>query len=536
MPDYIPVLSDHAYQSTEFLSIKPEDNSVQIKLNVGTWNLQDKCFSKANHVTQAYANNPYDADETQANYAARKRAQFNKIEANISNGGDDIVFLQEVDFLFGKQNLELKKEFQQMLKRHGYELVFTERPNDPNRTQQPMAMIYNTKKLQLNSSQGVFPAPPDSNGKQKYRGYETTFTLKDGSNRKVVATNLHLLYGHDYKNEIEEYQQTMEQRGVFSIMGGDTNNVQNSNLNTALGDWSASTNISHDPQTNQLTTAHSDPGKPGQRIQKAYDRFFGVPSAGHYLKTQPTQRSEQVVINSKGEAEFKPFTKFPVSISRVDERWRRGKDIIAELELVYSKTRSVSKRHELLNEMSDVIHFKNMKPANCITNSLILEDYKNYLFKQKYDSSKDNGSVHGTSLHHAHNPQQMFHHGVKHSPKNDYAYYIEKADRSTNSGRSHWFKVSSDSMRNQLKGDALKSEILDKFYKRIDKCQTVQDLKKEIKAIEKSADYSILATGQGLITKMSLGLIKTSSVIAFEKICSVKENELKGPSIKPKAP
>ncbi|MBL7481349.1 hypothetical protein [Legionella bononiensis] len=533
MSDFIPVLSDHAYQSTEFLSINPEDNSVQIQLSVGTWNIQDKCFSKANHVTQAYANNPYDADETQANYEVRKRAQFNKIEANISNGGDDIVFLQEVDFLFGKQNLGLKNEFQQMLKRHGYELVFTQRPSDPNRTQQPMAMIYNTNKLRLNSSQGVFPAPPDANGKQKYRGYETTFTLKDGSNRKVVATNLHLLYGHDYKNEIEEYQRTMEQRGVLSVMGGDTNNVQNSNLNTALGDWSASTNISRDPQTNQLTTAHSDPGKPGQRIQKAYDRFFGVPSAGNYLKTQPTQRSEQVVLNSTGEAEFKPFTKFPVSLSRVNERWRRGKDIIAELELVYSKTRTLPERHELLQEMSDVIQFKNLKPANCFTNSLILEDYRSFIFKQKHDFSKDNGSAHGTPLQPAPNPQPISHTRLKHNPKSDYAYYIEKADRSTNPGRSHWFKVSSDSMRNQLKGDALKSEILDKLYKKIEKCETVQDLKKEIKAIEKSTDYAILATGQGLITKLSLGLIKTSSVIAFETLCREKMSELKGPGFKP---
>ncbi|KTD52843.1 hypothetical protein [Legionella quateirensis] len=533
MSDFIPVLSDHAYQSTEFLSINPEDNSVQIKLHVGTWNIQDKCFSKANHVTQAYANNPYDADETQANYAMRKRAQFNKIEANIANGGDDIVFLQEVDFLFGKQNLELKNEFQQMLKRHGYELVFTQRPSDPNHTQQPMAMIYNRNKLQLDSSKGVFPAPPDAHGKQKYRGYETTFTLKDGSNRKVVATNLHLLYGHDYKNEIEDYQRTMEQKGVLSIMGGDTNNVQNSNLNTALGDWSVSTNIARDPQTNQLTTAHSDPGKPGQRIQKAYDRFFGVPSAGNYLKTQPTQRSEQVVLNSSGEAEFKPFTKFPVSLSRVNERWRRGKDIIAELEHVYNKTSNASRRQDLLYEMSEVIHFKNLKPAHCFTNSLILEDYKSYVFKQKHDSSKDSGAVQGNSLHHAQNPQHMFHHGLKHNPKNDYAYYIEKSDRSTNSGRSHWFKVSSDSMRSQLKGDALKSEILDKLYKKIDNCQTISALKKEIKAIEKSADYAILATGQGLITKLSLGLIKTSSVIAFETICREKMSELKGPRIKP---
>jgi hypothetical protein len=488
MPSHIPVLSDHAYQSTTFETIDPITKEVQTQLHVGTWNLQDICRSKA---TQgAYSNNPWDVDEDRPSFEARKRKQIEKIEAKIKNG-DDIVFLQEIDFLLVAANKLLKNEFIVMLKRNGYELVLSHRPVEHGFSQQPMAMIYNTNKLQLKSVQGVFPAPPNVGGVRKYRGYETSFTLKNAPFTPVVATNLHLLYGHNYKSEIEEYQKKQERAGVLSIMGGDTNNVQNENLSTALGNWNVPTNISRDPKTGQLTTCHDDPKK-----QKAYDRFFGVPSAGCYLRSQPSIRTEHVFIKNS-EAKFRPIednNKYrPVSISRVGERWRRGKEIIFELEQEYFKTKDKKQHDKLLEEMGQVIHWKKLDVTTCFSNPSIQEAY--------LEVSK-----------------------IKRNIKQDYAPYIEPLKRQSLSGRFHLFQAASNQSR--LQGDALKSEILDTLYEKINTCSSLGDLQQKIATIKKSPDYKILATGQGLFTVLLLGLMKTSSIVAFEKFCAEKEKEL----------
>jgi hypothetical protein len=381
----IPALSDHAYQSTTFQNINPGNDQVQTELNIGSWNLQDICRSKA---TQgSHANNPWDADEDRPNYEARKRKQIEKIEAKIKKGGDDIVFLQEIDFLLGTANKQLQNEFKTMLQRNGFELALSQKPGDPKFSQQPMATIYNAQKLQLQTAKGVLPAPPDARGVQKYRGYKTTFRLKEAPFSTIVATNLHLLYGHNYKSEIEDHQKKQERTGVLSIMGGDTNNVQNENINTALGNWHIPTNISRDHNTGQLTTSHTDPVNPASSKQKAYDRFFGVPSAGCYLRAQATLRSEHVFIKN-GEAKFRPFKddeKFRrVSISRIGERWRRGKDIIHELEHKYSTTQNTIQQNKLLGEMYLIIQWKKLNTQTCFSNPAIRQAYEHV--KETYEN------------------------------------------------------------------------------------------------------------------------------------------------------
>lgn len=318
MPNSIPVLSDHAYQSIHIETINFHTGA-EIKLNVGSWNMQDQCFSKASHVIQQFANNPYDADETQENYDMRKRAQFCKIEKNIGEDGDDIVLLQEIDFLLVEKHAHLKTDFISMLHEHGYELVLTERPTDFHFTQQPMALIFNTGKLHLLQNTPLFPTPPDARGRQKYRGYESVFT-DIRSQQIVVAANLHLPYDLDYTSEIQAYQGHAVLQGVLSIMGGDTNSIPNPSLETSLGDAGIATNFSRDPDTNQLTTQETIPGHPEVVIPKAYDRFFGAAPPTCSLTTKITSRSEQVSINADGNAVFSPVAKHHISEFGIDER------------------------------------------------------------------------------------------------------------------------------------------------------------------------------------------------------------------------
>ncbi len=308
MPDSIPVLSDHAYQSSNFEIVDPHTGAIFFNLNVGTWNMQDLCFSKKNHATHLFSNNPYDADETQGNYEIRKRAQFSKIAQNIGANGDAVVLLQEVDFLLAEKHTHLKDEFIAMLRVHGYELVLTTRPADHNYTQQPMALIYDTKKLVCApESIPLFAAPPDFRGKSKYRGYETIFT--DLRSKIVFAVaNIHLPYGHDnYTSEIYAHQMDLMRRGIPSIVGGDTNRPPPANLWTSSTDGRIATNFSRDPATGKLITEEDVPGYPGFVFPKAYDRFFAAASG---MVTHMTARSEQVSIDADGNAVFSPAVKY----------------------------------------------------------------------------------------------------------------------------------------------------------------------------------------------------------------------------------
>ncbi len=480
MPGSIPVLSDHAYQSTLFEAVNPKSDKTETFLFVGTWNMQDKCHSKASHATQAFANNPYDEDESKEHFDIRKREQFKKIEQNIANGGDDIVFLQEIDFLIRKEHQALKAEFEAMLKKHGYRLTLT--PNSPN--QQSMALIFNNKKLKPVASQGVFPEP----SKQKYRGYETTFTHRQ-TGQTIVATNLHLLYGRDYKTEIEDYQRMFEtsanHHGRFLIMGGDTNNIQNANLNTALGDWRKATNFSRDPNTQQLTTQHNT----DSTKQKAYDRFFAVPPPGCFLRAIPTKRTEQVIIDQQGHAQFMGVSERRSSTSRVGERWRRGKDIMKELEQVFL-TASNKDKPDLLKKMQEVIQLKKLNIQTCFTDISVQQAYQTF-------------------------QPLLSHQGY-------YQFYIDKTNRPFQTGRFHLFTAHDP--KNQIKGDALKSEILDDFFTRIDDCVTKPQLETLLALFKNEEGYKTLETGQGFFTR--LFNLKTSSIIALENKYKDKMDEL----------
>lgn len=76
-----------------------------------------------------------------------------------------------------------------------------------------------------------------------------------------------------------------------------------------------------------------------------------------------------------------------------------------------------------------------------------------------------------------------------------------------------------------MRGDALKTQILANFKGELAKATDKQSLDVIVKRLEKSEDYRILATGQGRATQM-LGL-KTSSVSAFEKMVDEAKHDIK---------
>ena len=351
--------SDHAYQSMNIQVMQPKAPQPVYSICVGTWNTQDRCVSKAKH-KKGFHNNPFDHDELDDSaYVARKEAQIRKIEEKIRNNGDDIVFLQEIDFLTtgGNLNRHLQQQFRDMLVRNGFDMVITTIPLPGAPSQQRMATIYNQNKLRLidippNAPRGVLPSVITSTFTQ-YRGFETSFTIVDGGpshGKTLVATNLHLKYEVDYRDAIEAYQKEMERKNVLHIMGGDTNNIQNSNLSTALGNWTFATNFSDtDGPAPALTVEHSK-GK-----KKAYDRFFIVPPQEQYVTAQTvSQRSELIEIDETGMVQFKPNTDTHLSQSRIGERWRRGVDILKELETRFINTGNAA----VLSEMSEVIKMK----------------------------------------------------------------------------------------------------------------------------------------------------------------------------------
>ena len=380
-----PWWSDHAYQSMNFQVKDPTSRQSVYSVCAGSWNIQDRCLSTAMN-PRGYHNNPFDHDELDDNeYKLRKEAQISKIEEKIQNGGDDIVFLQEIDFLTagGQLNVYLQKRLKATLAANGYGMVISAKPNPGDIAQQRMATIYNKTKLKLvhllpDAPRGVLPTNITPTFTQ-YRGFETTFTILESGlmhGKKLVATNLHLKFGVDYMSAIEQYQKEMERNDVLHIMGGDTNNVQNEHLNTALGDWNFATNFS---DTNEipptLTVVHSD------HMKKAYDNFFVVPPQAHYVTAQTVgKRCEYVEIDPQGFVHCQPNHNEHTSESRVGERWRRGVDILHELEEKFINTSNSTAKKQYLAELCGVIKSKNIASwSDKIMDAGLRQDVTSYL-------------------------------------------------------------------------------------------------------------------------------------------------------------
>lgn len=432
-PKSLPLLSDHAYQSTHFQILDSQFTPLEHEvINVGSWNLLNKCYSKQSNMDRqiadadrikkhlehterklanahpsdqkypqlfkaftdakkrhqdaqeklnqytAFSNNPYDIDESLDDYKRRKEAQINQLIKNIrTTHGDDIVCLQEVDFLTTKTTTKpsdiyllqqrLKSKLISELSRHGYSLVTSNGYETTDTTQQKMALLYNSEKYQLNSGKGVLPTIPSTPAdKTQFRGLELSFTSR-ASGTELVITNLHLTYAKDYRDELEVYQNSMKQRGVLNIMAGDTNNIQCEHLNTALGDWHAATNFEGtlDPNTNKitLTTTHQTMSGSHLRkhLQKAYDRFFISAPQNHYVTAKSNnERNEQFTIGADGKIIVSKTNSTHTAISDLGGSYMRGIDMLKSLNRQLATSKQEDKAG-ILSEMKRVIQLKGIK-------------------------------------------------------------------------------------------------------------------------------------------------------------------------------
>ncbi|MDR3502114.1 MAG: hypothetical protein P4L79_05975 [Legionella sp.] len=93
--------------------------------------------------------------------------------------------------------------------------------------------------------------------------------------------------------------------------------------------------------------------------------------------------------------------------------------------------------------------------------------------------------------------------------------YYAHAAKSNDDGRSHLFDASSEHFHG-LKGDYLKTKILCDFKDQLSKCTDLDKFDAKVASLRSSTAYDILATGQGITTKI-LGR-ETSSVTAFNNM------------------
>ena len=287
MPTTIPVLSDHAYQSRRVEVMVTQDEKKV--LSVGSWNLLDQGY--AAKPPSGFSNNPYNVNESFETYAKRKRNQIEKIIAS----GDDLIFLQEIDFLTRRDTQRLKEELLQTLRNSGYECCLTQKPKNPQESQKPMAILYKKSRLtptKLTLSKTLL-AQATAKQKAIYRGAQTVFRLT-GNNFLITATNLHLLYGRDYRQEIMDTLSTHQSH--LHIMAGDTNTTMLNHLSPLPVTYA--TNFSHNKTTGELTNLHED-----TRKQKTYDEFF-IHSKSHHITVTNAPHNEYVVINKQGIPEF----------------------------------------------------------------------------------------------------------------------------------------------------------------------------------------------------------------------------------------
>jgi hypothetical protein len=467
-PSFSNTLSDHAYQSSCFNILNDKRDLIHNGIiNVGTWNLMNKCFSKNTdeqrkkerngttpqnvgaqiktkndyidryrkrkklsifetdeeikkvmvqiqnlqntldiNADELITNNPYNIDETIKEYEQRKMVQIEKIIDNIrSKNSDDIICLQEVDFLTTKPSriydlldkeykqlpltndeqaklknikpfeleqaklykcqLKLREYCAHLLKNENYSIVTT---NDiladrNGTTQQKFATIYNNIRFDFKKGCGALPTEPTNPSEtRQYRGFEIYLHDKK-LGEDICITNVHLTYGKDYNEDIKEYQKSMQQKGIFHVMAGDTNNLQCIQYKTALGTWSDATNFEGEfDKQNRLTgvtTLHK-----GTQKQKAYDRFFVVAPNNHYVTIKPNndRNMKFVVSEESGRIRLEKTSSEHVAITGLGTPYQRGVDELTRLYQKISKFEVHTEYYDkVLDNMVEVIYRKGVR-------------------------------------------------------------------------------------------------------------------------------------------------------------------------------
>ena len=359
------IISDHAYRSSKF-SIFNSQKQLCFSINAGTWNLQNLGHSDLSGA--GYSNNPYNIDESVDAWFNRKKEQIKRIEQFII-AGDKILFLQEIDLMHielictANRNPEeivklrsyqaiLFELLQTVLKKHNYAMSVTERSKGAI-GQQPLATLYDAKLLDLQRVCGVLNTPFPTGNRSKYRGYETVFWVNGVENRTtIVATNVHLAFDDvDYQNRIMAYQNDIMASGHFHIMGGDINHED---LATAIGDGNEATSfisVRH-LETNTRRLINHDLRS---NSKKSIDRFFVVaPRQYSVMVMTNIDRSEQVIINSSGNAVFIPSQDTSRALTLIGREWARPESLILKLYTQFEEEKEILRKNMLLNELLNV--------------------------------------------------------------------------------------------------------------------------------------------------------------------------------------
>ncbi len=350
MPKFEPcpgATSDHAWRSVA-ITVFPG-----IRLQGATWNMQMRCISKEHAVARAieckydlqyaHSNNPLDITEEQAEYSSRKIQQLDELKT-IMDMGNEFILLQEADWV---KSSVLKREYLAFLKTQGWALIET--PVD-NKGQQLLVTLYNTRKLRPvpRSGKGMFP------GHYNCRGYRHDFT--DVITGKPIALiNLHLEYGHDYSQEMIDAQFALVRENIPSIMGGDTNNIQNVHLKSMVSSWHHATNICSDGRGG-LTTVHESGGSGARPVQKAYDGFFVAPDRGSFVQVEdkPGKFFEDLGGGVVAYKDYIPDPAHAVHQTLRGRPWQRFKDILLDYDVILGHTMDPAEQTKLRTQMNNI--------------------------------------------------------------------------------------------------------------------------------------------------------------------------------------
>lgn len=259
--------SDHTYQSA-MISTETATHKT-LSLTGLTWNLLNKCHSA---IEFDFSNNPFDIDEDDKSYAIRKKQQLKYLWKKIVKRHIDFAFLQEVDVFTKEPLIPSAKSFLRVLKRKGWDVVMSTKDDN---LMQPMITLYSKEKLIFEGKKAVCPSKSG-----KFTALEATF--KDKSTGEIIClTNMHLDFKTDHAEDILKYQHDKIEKGIFTIIGGDTNPHTNVVYYNLIGDENTSTSIDRDKKTMRHDGFMASPASRNSRVtivEKECAYFKWVPT------------------------------------------------------------------------------------------------------------------------------------------------------------------------------------------------------------------------------------------------------------------
>lgn len=346
--------SDHTPQSIHVACYQQGQANPDLSVRGATWNMMNKCFSKANCKNRVtpFTNNPFDIDETAAQYEARRRQQFKDIKQLIQQG-NDFILLQEADWIY---NSSLSSHYRAELQKLGWELIRTPRPAN-GFSHQASVTLYNTGKLQYTGrNRGLFASQSN-----RYRAIETEF-VERSSQKLVAIVNCHLEFDVDYRDAISTYQKQQTQKNIATVMGGDTNHPQNLYQESFIGNWHYATNIDcTSPPGGGAPVITDEDARVGggQHIKKRYDGFFVNPTSstyamitecdGKYFRQDP-QRGWQAAPFHSGQL----LGSHAKHMSLCGHPWERFKYILKEMDTALGQERNRNAQRKIVTDMAAI--------------------------------------------------------------------------------------------------------------------------------------------------------------------------------------